>query len=94
MSYRTMFQARSVPAILGLAALAMLMSGCAKDNEPLSRAFRMGFTAPYGVAPEALEYVYDKLSVESDIVNHHFDNGVPWTEALSGEDFPEHILND
>lgn len=77
-----------------LAALVVLMSACAKDNEPLSRAFRMGFTAPYGVAPETLEYVYDKLAVESDIVNHHFDTGVPWIEAFSGEDLPAHIMGD
>lgn len=55
----------------------------------------MGFaTLPYGVSPEAVEYIYEKLSVESDIVNHHFGDGVPWMEALEGEEFPEHILRD
>lgn len=74
---------------------ALFIAGCSKDDEPKSRSFRMGFTVlPYGVSEDAMEYVYDKLSVDSDIVNHHFDNGVPWVEALKGEEFPQALLED
>jgi len=76
-------------------AMAVLSGACTKDDEPLSRAFRMGFTSlPYGQSTEALEYIYEKLSVESDIVNHHFDNGVPWAEALADENFPVEVTDD
>src|SRR5690606_4768536 len=85
---------RTATLFLLIALMGVLVAACSKDDEPRSRAFRMGFaTLPYG-SSEGLEYVYEKLSVESDIVNHHFESGVPWLEALAGEEFPEHILQD
>jgi hypothetical protein len=41
-----------------------------------------------------VNYVYGKLQTEADIINHHFDNGVPWAEALSGEPFHQAIMDD
>jgi hypothetical protein len=41
-----------------------------------------------------VEYTYEKISENSDIINHHFDNGVPWVESLTGADYPENIMND
>ncbi len=74
--------------------VALAFGACDSDEEPTSRAFRMGFaTLPYG-SPLASESVFEKLSVESDIVNHYFDNGVPWAEALADAAFPERILQD
>ncbi len=76
-------------------SVALLTAGCSKDDEPKSRSFRMGFSVlPYGVSEDAMEYIYDRLSVDSDIVNHHFDNGVPWVEALAGEEFPQALQQD
>ncbi len=76
-------------------AAVLLIAGCSKDDEPKSRSFRMGFTVlPYGVSDDAMDYVYDKLSVDSDIVNHHFDSGVPWNEALNGQEFPDALIED
>lgn len=74
--------------------LAAILGACSSDDEPDSRTFRMGFaTVPYG-SSDAMEYVFERLSVESDIVNHYFSTGVPWPEALADEDFPDHVMED
>lgn len=68
---------------------------CSKDEEVKSRAFMMGFTPfPYEISLEGVEYAYEKLATEADIINHHFDNGVPWPEALSGDEFSDFIMDD
>jgi hypothetical protein len=55
----------------------------------------MGFTPfPYEISLDAANYVYTKLETESDIVNHHFDNGVPWMEALNEQPFHQNIVDD
>ena len=75
--------------------LALLSGGCSKEDELKKRPFRMGFTPfPYEISREAVEYTYDKLAAEADIINHHFDNGVPWEEALNGESFSSQIMDD
>lgn len=80
--------------ISALAVFFVVLS-CSKEEELKSRPFRMGFTPfPYDLSLDAVEYTYEKLQTEADIVNHHFDNGVPWTEALSGEDFNAAIMDD
>lgn len=77
-----------------LILLASLVCACSKEDESPSRTFLMGFaTVPYG-SSESLDYVYDRLSVEADIVSHHFDNGVPWEEALANEELPVSVLQD
>ena len=73
----------------------LLVTGCSKDDELKKRPFLMGFTPfPYELSSAGAEYTYDKLSAEADIINHHFDNGVPWQEALNGDPFPRHIMED
>src|SRR5688572_10737883 len=55
---------------------------CSKDPDVKTRSFYMGFTPfPYEISLEAVDAVYTKLDTEADIINHHFDNGVPWVEA-------------
>jgi len=75
-------------------ALSVVLLACNKDDEPSSRPFRMGFTVLPDIAAPGMEDVYNKLSVESDIVNYYFDDGVPWNEALNGAAYPEHVLED
>lgn len=68
---------------------------CSKDEELKSRPFMMGFTPfPYEISQEGVEYTYEKLATEADIINHHFDNGVPWPEALNGDEFSDFIMDD
>jgi hypothetical protein len=78
-----------------LFAAGLLLGGCSKEDELKKRPFLMGFRPfPYEISQVGIEYTYDKLAAEADIINHHFDNGVPWEEALNGESFPTHIMDD
>lgn len=55
----------------------------------------MGFTPfPYAISTAAIDYVYEKIATDADIISHHFDNGVPWVEALSGDDFHPNLISD
>jgi hypothetical protein len=78
-----------------LALLAGCLSiACSKDDDPETRSFHMGFTPfPYENSLEAVNYVYDRLETDSDIINHHFDNGVPWNEALNNTPFHANIIS-
>jgi hypothetical protein len=56
------------------------------QEKPPTRPFHMGFTPfPYAISFEAVEYTYNTLATESDLIAHHFDSGVPWVEALEGK---------
>jgi hypothetical protein len=60
-----------------------------------SRPFLLGFTPfPYEVSNEAVAYTYERISQDADLIVHHFDSGVPWTEALAGERYNINIIND
>jgi hypothetical protein len=81
--------------ILITAVGGLLWFACNKEPEPKTRTFYMGFTPfPYEISLDAANYVYAKLENEADIINHHFDNGVPWTEALSGSPFHQNVQDD
>ncbi len=59
------------------------------------RPFAMGFTPfPYDMTPEAVRSTSEFLRRNGDMVAHHFDNGVPWTEALAGKRFHAAITKD
>jgi hypothetical protein len=75
-------------------AMSLLLIACSKNDEPKSRPFRMGFTVLPDIAAPGTEDLYEKLSVESDIVNYYFDDGVPWNEALSGGPLPNNVMED
>ena len=85
----------SPPIKLIFALAAFTFIGCNKDDEVKTRSFHMGFTPfPHEISLEGANYVYGKLESEADIINHHFDNGVPWIEALNGEPFKQNIVDD
>lgn len=80
--------------ILLLAGLAGL-AGCDKELNTPTRSFYMGFTPlPYALSAEAVSFTYGKIATSSDIINHHFDNGVPWIEALQDTAFHPNIMSD
>lgn len=65
------------------------------DTSEETRHFYLGFTPfPYEVSMEAVRYVYDRITENADLIVHHFDNGVPWNEALKGEPYADEILSD
>src|SRR5688572_21091676 len=68
---------------------------CDKESAGPNRSFYMGFTPfPYAISLEAVDYTYEMIAQEADIINHHFDNGVPWVEALQNAPFHINIQND
>ena len=85
-------------AIFILAAL--LVSGCPappENNQPPatgSRYFYLGFTPfPYDFTSGALVETYQLLPQNADIIAHHFDDGIPWPEALSGATYDQNITS-
>jgi hypothetical protein len=54
---------------------------------PVPRSFYMGFTPfPHALSVEAVESAYDVIARDADMIAQHFDNGVPWQEALDNAD--------
>jgi hypothetical protein len=46
----------------------------------------MGVTPwPYDFTAAAQQYTYETIGAHTDLVAHHFDEGIPWPEALAGE---------
>jgi hypothetical protein len=57
------------------------------DTGPEPRGFHMGFTPfPHAFSVEAVETAYDVISEDADMIVQHFDDGVPWQEALDNAD--------
>jgi hypothetical protein len=78
-----------------LFALFFLSISCHEDKPKPSRSFYMGFTPfPFDLSLEAVESTYSNITTNGDIINHHFDNGVPWTEALNDNAFSDNVMND
>ena len=66
-------------------APALALAGPAADAAyPPSREFYMGLTPfPFDMSGvRKIEYVYDKIATDADMIVHHFDNGIPWDDAL------------
>jgi len=95
-------------AAILMAMVLMPVAGCRGGGEavpegeaaifeelPHGRSFFMGMTPnPYEYTPEAMEETYRILEEHTDIVVHHFDNGVPWPEALGKEPYHQQVEND
>ena len=80
--------------------LLLLINSC-KENSITTpetgkiRNYYLGFTPfPYDVTPEAVEFSYKIIKSESDIVAHHFDDGIPWQEALDDKEFHQNLMAD
>ena len=74
---------------LGLAAAAQT------ERTPPARSFHMGFTPlPFDFTEEAFADTYARINAHGDIVGHHLDEGVPWTEALQGRAYNANVRAD
>jgi hypothetical protein len=57
------------------------IGGTIADPEP--RSFSLGFTPfPHAFTQEAVDDAYDVIKRNADMIVQHFDDGVPWQEAL------------
>ncbi len=51
------------------------------DSNTASRSYYLGFTPfPYAISTEAVDFSYDTISNNADLVAHHLEEGVPWDE--------------
>jgi hypothetical protein len=86
------------PSLAIMAALSILFTACTKDKAGAvtsERSFYMGFTTwPYAFTDSAVQYTSEKANALGDLLAFHFDNGVPWNEALANTNYPQHILDD
>jgi hypothetical protein len=80
---------------IGALGLALTFTWGGQAQQAEARTFRMGFTPfPYEITLEAVQDVYATIGRDADLIAHHFDNGVPWPEAFSGEPFSDHLMGD
>lgn len=86
---------RSVLCVV-IVLFTLALPVAAQDADPASgRPFELGFTPfPYDISFEAVTWVYQTLPTDADLMVHHFDNGIPWPEALAGTPYSEHIRSD
>jgi len=86
------FLPRYILAVAMLAMASSLWVQAAAAGE--KRTFYMGFTPfPADFSLTALEEMQQFLPANSDIIGQHME-GVPWTEALNGQPFSDHLTND
>lgn len=65
------------------------------DSASTTRPFAMGFTPfPWDFSEEAVKAGYRFIRDNGDLIAHHLDSGVPWTEALAGQPFSTALEND
>lgn len=86
------FLPRCILTVVMLALASGLWAQSPTGGE--KRTFYMGFTPfPADFSLPALEEMQQFLPANSDIIAQHIE-GVPWTEALSGQPFSDHLMND
>jgi len=62
---------------------------------PESRSFYMGTTnLPYDFTPEAIEKTYKIVEEHTDLITHHIEGGVPWSEAFEGRPYRPRVEED
>lgn len=63
--------------------------------QPRTRSYYLGFTPfPYDITLDAVNFTYDTIATDADLISQAFDNGVPWPEALSGAEFDANVKGD
>lgn len=75
-------------SLIGLPIILTLLlstTSQAQDTDT-PRQYRLGFTPfPHEISLEAVNFTYEHIAEDADIIAHHFDDGIPWLEALVGE---------
>lgn len=76
------------------------VSGEDQSPAPLgtARPFKMGFSPwPWDATQAAVDWTWDQIFADGDVVSIHTEEGVPWNEALNSQPFPANFqatLND
>ncbi len=59
-----------------------------------SRHYYLGFNPwPYAATVEAVDWTYNSINENGDILAHHIEEGVPWSEAENGKPFADDFEN-
>jgi hypothetical protein len=66
-----------------------------EEGFPTDRPFLMGFSPwPYAATPEAVDWTYQTIQDNGDIISHHMEEGVPWDEALADDPYPQAMVDE
>ncbi len=78
--------------VLFLSLICCSKDGFKQPDFPNQRSFYMGFTAfPNDLTQQALDETFQNVIQNGDVLLVHFDNGIPWNEALNNLPFPTEI---
>src|SRR5690349_19324836 len=92
--------------ILSLSAAVALNQSCAGGASGTSpaidglstRPFKMGFSPwPWDATQAAVDWTWNVIFQNAEIISLHTEEGVPWNEALNNQPFPQSFqatLND
>jgi hypothetical protein len=60
-----------------------------------SRSFYLGFTPfPPVISVQGVSDVYSFIAQHADMVTHHLDNGVPWGQSFTNQEYSAHYYED
>lgn len=79
--------------IFVLVIVSFVLFAC--DDQFAPRPYLLGFTPfPYDTTTSAVADTYAGIARDADLITHHFDEGIPWPEALANTDYSLNIQND
>ncbi len=91
---------RVIRAIVVLASAAVFILSCGEDGssptgpEGVVRSFALGFTDfPHALSGQAVVDAHEVIRRDADMAVMHFDDGIPWQEALTGAPYDQDYLN-
>jgi hypothetical protein len=85
---------RILRAVLFLLIAAAFCTPAAMAQAPSTRPFRMGISPwPYDLTQAAVDWTSSAIRQHGDIIEQHFEEGVPWPEALAGSPYPKNFVD-
>jgi hypothetical protein len=94
-----------VTRIVSCVFIIIVISGCEEPPQHIqeigytppveTRSFYMGMTPhPHDYTAEGVKEAYKILDRHTDIICHHFDEGIPWPEAYGGRPYHPNVENE
>jgi len=78
-----------------IVSMAIILLACSLTSAQEARNYFMGFTPfPWDMTIDAVISTRNFITENGDIVAHHLDSGVPWTEALDDKPFHKNLEDD
>jgi hypothetical protein len=80
--------------LIAMTLLSACAGGSGDGGAATTRSYYLGFTDfPYDATLTAVTDTWDVLNQDADMVTLHFDDGIPWQEALAGSSYDANYLN-